>query len=79
MEDDVELPELLTEEGRDQWIEILMAEDPTDTDAWCKAVIVADDQGNMVARFVYADGKEEVFDLQVRRNIEVSASVEVRN
>ena len=82
-EDAEELPDLDTEEGRDQWVEILMAQDDESLAAhetgWCKALVVADEQGNMVVRFVYPDGGQEVFDLQVRRAIEVSLAPEERN
>jgi hypothetical protein len=79
--DEDELPELTTEEGRDSWIEILMDQDEETIAAnggWCKALVVSDDQGNMVTRFVYPDGREELFDLSVRRSIDV-AVVEERN
>lgn len=76
--DDDELPDLDTEEGRDVWVEILMAQDDEtlaeNNSGWCKALIVADDSGNMVTRFVYPDGREELFDLVVRRSIEVAVA-----
>lgn len=77
-----DLPDMATEEGRDEWIEILMAEDDEsiqEKGGWCKAIMVCDDDGNMVARFIYANGEEDVFDLQVRRSIEVASSIEERN
>jgi hypothetical protein len=79
--DEKDLPGLDTEDGRDEWVEILMAQDEETIAAnggWCKALTVVDEQGNMVARFVYPDGREEVFDLLVRRSIDV-ALVEDRN
>lgn len=69
--------DLTTEEGRDEWVEILMSQtDETlaqNNSGWCKALTVADKHGNMIARFIYPDGSEEVFDLTVRRSIEVSS------
>lgn len=79
IEDDEDLPTLETEEGRDAWVEILMAQDEetiAENGGWCKALIVADDQGNMVTRFAYPDGREEIFDLVVRRSIDVVAPAE---
>lgn len=73
--DKEDLPGLDTEEERDEWVEILMAQDEETIAAnggWCKALTVADEQGNMVARFVYPDGREEVFDLLIRRSIDVA-------
>ena len=79
---DDEMPDLDTEEGRDAWVEILMSQDDESLaqngTSWCRSLTVADDQGNMVVRFVYPDGREEVFDLIVRRAIDV-AVVEERN
>jgi hypothetical protein len=72
-----DLPGLDSEEERDEWVEILMAQDEETIAAnggWCKALTVADEQGNMVARFVYPDGREEVLDLVVRRSIDVAAA-----
>lgn len=70
-----EFPDLDTEEGRDSWMEILMAQDDDTLIAngtgWTRALVVADEQGNMVVRFVYPDGREELFDLQVRRSVDV--------
>lgn len=76
-EDDDDFPDLDTEEGRDRWIEILMAQDE-DTE-WCKALTVEDGEGNMVLRVIYPGGNEEVFDVKVRRSIEVSKVSEERN
>lgn len=79
--DEEELPDLTTEGGRDAWVEILMGQDDetlAESGGWCKAVVVADDNANMVARFIYPDGREEVFDLLIRRSIDV-ALVEERN
>lgn len=73
--DEEDLPGLDSEEGRDEWVEILMSQDEETIAAnggWCKALTVADDQGNMVIRFVYPNGREEVFDLLVRRSIDVA-------
>lgn len=78
-----DFPGLETEKNRDSWVEILMAQEDDamtqDSIGWCKALIVADDKGNMVVRFVYPDGEQEVFDLVVRRSIEVSSSPDDRN
>ena len=79
--DEDDLPDLMTEEGRDSWIEILMAQDDEAIAAnggWCRSLVVADDDGNMVMRIAYPDGRQELFDLQVRRAIDVSLT-EVRN
>lgn len=70
-----DLPGLDSEEDRDEWVEILMSQDDetvAENGGWCKALTVADEQGNMVARFVYPDGREEVLDLVVRRSIDVA-------
>lgn len=81
--DEEDLPDLMTEENRDRWVEILMAQDDEtlakNNSGWCKALTVADDNGNMVARFIYPDGSEEVFDLEIRRSIEVSSETGERN
>ncbi len=78
-----DLPDLDTEESRNEWVEILMSQDDDslvrNDSGWCKALIVADDRGNMVARIVYPNGAEEVFDLTIRRSIDVSTAVEERN
>ena len=63
-----------TEEGRDTWIEILMHQDEESLErnetGWVKSLMVVN--GNdMIVRFVYDDGTEEVYDLQVRRRIAV--------
>jgi len=68
-EDD--LPTLDTEEGREVWAEILLQQDDETLAAagqgWVKALVVSDDDGNMVVRFVYAEGVEEVYDLKIQR------------
>ncbi len=77
VDDEDGLPGLDTEEDRDKWVEILMAQDDeslAELGGWCKALMVADENGNMMTRFVYPDGREEVFDLTVRRAIEVSVA-----
>ena len=78
--DEDEFPGLDTEEGRDAWVEILMSQDDEtlaqNNSGWCKALIVADDSGNMVTRFIYPDGREEVFDLIIRRSIDVAVAEE---
>lgn len=73
--DSDDLPGLESEEDRDEWVEILMSQDEETVAAnggWCKALTVADEAGNMVARFVYPDGREEVLDLVIRRSIDVA-------
>lgn len=69
--DDEDLPPLDTQEGRDQWVEIMLEQDSDELDAdggWVKALVVRDDD-NMMVRFRYADNTEEVFDLVIRRAI----------
>lgn len=69
-----DLPGLGTEAERDEWVEILMSQDEetiATNGGWCQALIVLDGQGNMVARVVYPNGREEALDLEVRRQIEV--------
>lgn len=82
--DEDDLPDLTTEEGRDKWVEILTGQDDEtlaqNDSGWCKALTVADEHGNMVVRFVYPDGDEEIFDVVVRRAIKISTvPVEERN
>ncbi len=63
-----ELPPMDTEEGRDKWIEILLAQD--EEEDWAEVQVVQEGK-NMVARFRWDDGREEVYDLQIRRSMEV--------
>lgn len=58
-------PSLETEEGRDEWIDILL-----DQDDWAQCQVIHDGT-NMVARFRWSDGREEVFDLKVNRSMEI--------
>ncbi len=72
-DDDDEAPPLDTEEGRDAWIEFLAQQDGTDEDTgWMQrqAMVVRDDE-NMIVRFKYDDGREEIFDLVIRRKLEI--------
>lgn len=75
LDSDEEFPGLETEEDRDKWIEILMGQDDETLEAngsgWCKAITVRDEMDNMVVRFVYPDGTQEVFDFSVRRSFEI--------
>lgn len=61
-------PPMNTEEGRDQWIEILLSQD--EDVEWIDAMIVRNGD-DMVARVRYMDGSEEIFDMQIRRSMEV--------
>lgn len=76
--DEDELPDLTTEEGRDEWIQILVGQDDDtlrqNESGWSKALTVADENGNMMLRIIYPEGGEEVFDLLIRRQIEISAA-----
>ncbi len=79
-----EIPELSTEEGREAWAEILLQQDDETMEAngmeWAKTLGVMDDEGNMVIRFIYSDGREEVIDVEVRRKLaEVSLPEGERN
>ena len=59
-----------TEAERDEWIEFLL--DSNEPDDWAQVQTVQDVKGeNMVARFRWADGREEVYDLVIRRSMEV--------
>ncbi|MGD9712731.1 MAG: hypothetical protein AB7V46_11760 [Thermomicrobiales bacterium] len=68
---DDEMPTFNTEAEREVWARILMAQDD-----WCQAIMARDDHGNMVVRFRYDDGQEEVYDVQVRRLLRVAPSDE---
>lgn len=67
---DEDCPGLDTEEERDQWANVLMNED-IDSEEWARTILVHDDHGNMMARVKYPDGREELFDLIIRRSSEV--------
>jgi hypothetical protein len=67
---DDEAPSLKTEEGRDAWIEFLLSEKEEGEDEWAQAQVVREDD-DMVARFRWPDGREEVYDMQIRRSMEV--------
>jgi hypothetical protein len=69
-DDEEGFPPLETEEGRDAWSEILLAQDIDDDGSWTKSLVVTDGE-NMIVRFHYPDGTEEVYDLLVRRSIVV--------
>lgn len=66
---DLEMASLDTEEERNAFIDWLLEQN--DPDDWAQAQTIQDGNGNMVARFRWADGREEVFDLVVRRSMEV--------
>lgn len=66
-----EAPSLKTVEGRDAWIEFLLSEaEDGEEEEWAQVQVVQEDD-DMVARFRWPDGREEVYDLQVRRSMEV--------
>lgn len=66
---DIEELDLESEEDRDRWIEILMSQDDeTLVEMKCLMVVNGKD---MIVRFVYDDGAEEVYDVEVRRRIAV--------
>jgi len=69
MDDDTDLPSLETEEGRTEWVGIILSQEDEDVE-WIKAIVVHDGE-NMVARFINQDGTEEVYDLQIRRSMVV--------
>ena len=73
---DEDMPGLDTEEERDQWANILMGVD-LDVER-ALAVLVKDEHGNMVVRFRYQDGSEEIYDVAIRRSVEVVAPTEER-
>lgn len=56
-------PDLAEEDGRDAWINAML-----ESDEWVSAQVVHDGK-NMVARFRWNDGSEEVFDLVIRRKM----------
>lgn len=60
-----DLPTLDHEDGRNKWAAILLSQDE-----WCSAIVVREGD-NMVIRLRYDDGREEIFDLSVRRYMEV--------
>ncbi len=62
---DGELPSFTTEEGQEQWVDILLA-----NDEWVSAQ-VAHDGKNMVARYRWDDGSEEIHFLQIIRSVEI--------
>lgn len=68
LESESDEPSLDTEEGRDSWIDFMLTQNDDGDWVSCQAV---HDGENMVARFKWSDGREEVFDMQVRRSMEV--------
>lgn len=65
-----ELPLLDTEDERDRWAEILLEQtEESMGGTLIRAVLVVDGKNNMVVRFIYPDGTEEVLDVEVRRII----------
>ncbi len=63
------------EKGRDKAVPFLMGIDLENDH--CKAVVLQDDR-DMMIRVQYPDGRQEIFDVMIRRSIEV-AVVEERN
>jgi hypothetical protein len=72
-DDSEESPPLDTEEGRDEWIEFLLSQDgEQENGGWLlRQAMLVQDGDNMVARFRYDDGREEIFDMAIRRQIEI--------
>jgi len=68
--DPIDMPLLDTEEGRDAWIDFLANAEPEGDDEWSKAIVVVNDN-DMVMRIRYPDGNEEVFDVLIRRSMEI--------
>lgn len=70
--DPEDLPPLDTAEGRMDWAGILLQQDERTVErnglGWIKALVVAEGS-DMVARFIYDDGTEEVYDLEIRRKL----------
>lgn len=60
-----DVPGLDNEDDREKWANFLKLQDVDDE--WATAIIAHDENGNMVARFRYSDGTEEIFDLLIRR------------
>lgn len=71
-------PGLDDEAGREEWANILMGED-IDDPQWAKTVLVHDDHGNMVARIRFSDGSEQIYDLIIRRSLEVAKPLAERD
>lgn len=61
-------PTLDDEEGREAWISYLLEQNEEKDWVQCQVI---HDGSNMVARFRWADGTEEIFDAQLRRVIKV--------
>lgn len=59
---------LASEELRDTWIDFLLSQN--EREDWVEAQVLRDGD-NMVVRTRWADGREEVYDLIVRRSMEV--------
>lgn len=68
-----ELPSLDSSSDRQLWGEILAQQDDVTLEMngmqWIKALVVRDEKDNMVVRFVYEDGREEIFDAQIRAEL----------
>lgn len=62
---DEDVPDLTTEDGRDAWISVLLNQDD-----WVNAQVIHDGD-NLVVRFKWDDGREEIFDCEIRRQMEV--------
>lgn len=65
---DEDAPSLADEEGREQWIAYLLEQN--EPDDWVQCQVIHDGE-NMVARFRWSDGTEEIFDARLRRTIKV--------
>lgn len=57
-----------TEEARDAVIDFIVSQN--EEDDWIQAQAIQDGE-NLIARFRWADGREYVFDLIVRREMEI--------
>lgn len=65
------LPTMDTEAGRDAALEFLTTYGDLDTEGeYCRAAVIQEDNA-MVVRFRYPDGREELFDLRVMRQMEI--------
>ena len=70
-----ETPTLYSEEERDWWMQFILQEDFTDGECG-RAIVVQDENNNMIIRLRYPSGAEEVFDVIIRRQTKISEAVE---